>query len=58
MNTLLNGTVHQEPGRADKRDAIKDPEFRDLYHGYDAGLDWSPDDPRLSALADRTQASI
>lgn len=40
---------------ADKRDAIGDPEFRALYLDYDAAFDWSPDDPRLSALTDRTQ---
>ena len=40
---------------ADKRDAIGDPEFRALYLEYDAAFDWSPDDPRLPALADRTE---
>ncbi len=40
---------------ADKLDAINDPEFRALYLEYDAAFDWSPDDPRLYALADRTQ---
>ena len=40
---------------ADKRDAIGDPEFRAFYLEYDAAFDWSPDDPRLYALADRTQ---
>jgi DNA-binding transcriptional MerR regulator len=39
---------------ADKRDAIRDPEFRALYLEYDAAFDWSPDDPRLYPLADRT----
>ena len=39
---------------ADKRDAMGDPEFRALYLEYDAAFDWSPDDPRLHALADRT----
>jgi len=38
----------------DKRDAIGDPEFGAIYLEYDAAFDWSPDDPRLSALADRT----
>jgi len=37
----------------DKRDAIHDPEFRSIYLAYDAAFDWSPDDPRLQALADR-----
>jgi len=40
---------------AEKRDAIGDPEFRAIYLEYDAAFDWSPDDPRLSALADRSQ---
>jgi DNA-binding transcriptional MerR regulator len=39
---------------ADKRDAIDDPEFLAIYLEYDAAFDWSPDDPRLPALADRT----
>jgi DNA-binding transcriptional MerR regulator len=40
---------------ADKRDAMGDPEFRAIYLEYDAAFDWSPDDPRLAALADRTE---
>jgi DNA-binding transcriptional MerR regulator len=40
---------------ADKRDAIGDPEFRAIYLEYDAAFDWSPDDPRLPALADRSE---
>jgi DNA-binding transcriptional MerR regulator len=40
---------------ADKRDAIEDPEFRALNLECDAAFDWSPDDPRLDALADRIQ---
>jgi DNA-binding transcriptional MerR regulator len=43
---------------ADKRDAIGDPEFRAIYLQYDAAFDWSPDDPRLYALADRTRRWI
>jgi DNA-binding transcriptional MerR regulator len=39
---------------ADKRDALSDPEFRAIYREYDAAFDWSPDDPRLYALADRS----
>jgi DNA-binding transcriptional MerR regulator len=39
---------------ADKSDAMRDPEFRALYLEYDAAYDWSPDDPRLEALVDRT----
>lgn len=42
----------------DKRDAIDDPEFRSIYLEYDAAFDWSADDPRLYALADRTQRWI
>jgi DNA-binding transcriptional MerR regulator len=38
---------------ADKRDALSDPEFRAIYLEYDAAFDWSPDDPRLDAVADR-----
>lgn len=40
---------------ADKRDAISDPEFRAIYLECDAAFDWSPDDPRLYALADRVE---
>lgn len=39
----------------DKRDAMRDPEFRAIYLEYDAAFDWSADDPRLYALADRAQ---
>jgi DNA-binding transcriptional MerR regulator len=39
---------------ADRQDAIEDPEFRAIYLSYDAAFDWSPDDPRLVPLADRT----
>jgi DNA-binding transcriptional MerR regulator len=40
---------------ADKREVISDPEFRAIYLDYDAAFDWTPDDPRLDALADRTR---
>ncbi|GII95506.1 hypothetical protein [Sinosporangium siamense] len=40
---------------ADKCDAMNDPEFRALYLEHDAAFDWSADDPRLPALADRTR---
>lgn len=40
---------------ADKREAIVDPEFRALYLEYDAAFNWSPDDRRLLALADRAE---
>lgn len=40
---------------ADKRDAIGDPEFRAVYVEYDIAFDWSAEDPRLAALADRSE---
>jgi hypothetical protein len=40
---------------ADKRDALSDPEFRAIYLETDAAFDWSPDDPRLQALAGRSR---
>jgi DNA-binding transcriptional MerR regulator len=40
---------------ADKLDAMRDPEFRAIYLKYDAAFDWLPDDPRLHALAARTE---
>jgi DNA-binding transcriptional MerR regulator len=40
---------------AEKRELITDPEFRALYLVHDAAYDWSPNDPRLPALADRTR---
>jgi DNA-binding transcriptional MerR regulator len=43
---------------ADKRGAMGDPEFRAIYLEYDAAFNWSPDDPRLFALADRTNRWI
>jgi DNA-binding transcriptional MerR regulator len=39
----------------EKREALADPQFRAIYLEYDAAFDWSPDDPRLYALADRTR---
>ena len=39
---------------ADKCAAMRDPEFRALYLEYDAAYDWSPEDPRLYRLAERT----
>jgi DNA-binding transcriptional MerR regulator len=41
---------------ADKTEALADPEFREIYLGYDEAFDWSPDDPRLPALARRAAA--
>jgi DNA-binding transcriptional MerR regulator len=40
---------------ADKVDAMSDPEFRAIYLAYDAAFAWSPDDPRLYALVDRSE---
>jgi DNA-binding transcriptional MerR regulator len=40
---------------AEKREFLADPEFRALYLDHDAAYDWSPDDPRLPVLADRTR---
>ncbi|MET7395348.1 MerR family transcriptional regulator [Dactylosporangium sp. NPDC005572] len=40
---------------ADKRQAITDPEFQQLYLEYDAAFEWSASDPRLDALAERTE---
>jgi DNA-binding transcriptional MerR regulator len=39
---------------AEKLDLIRDAEFRALSLEHDAAFDWSPDDPRLPGLADRT----
>src|SRR6202521_3018684 len=40
---------------ADKLDAIDDPEFVAIYLEYDAAFDWPAEDPRLVALADRSE---
>ncbi len=40
---------------AEKLDAIDDPEFVAIYLEYDAAFDWSPDDERLYALAERAE---
>ncbi|MGW2158870.1 MerR family transcriptional regulator [Nonomuraea sp. NPDC001699] len=40
---------------AEKRELMADPEFRALYLEHDAAYDWTADDPRLPALADRTR---
>jgi DNA-binding transcriptional MerR regulator len=57
---LLQSAVPKEAASwiADKRDAIGDPEFRAIYLEYDAAFGWSPDDPRLYALADRAERWI
>jgi DNA-binding transcriptional MerR regulator len=40
---------------AEKRAAIDDPEFVAIYLEYDAAFGWSADDPRLDALAERSE---
>src|SRR6202521_5459850 len=40
---------------ADKLGAIDDPEFVAIYLEYDAAFDWPADDPRLDALAERSE---
>jgi DNA-binding transcriptional MerR regulator len=40
---------------AEKRELMADPAFRALYLEHDAAYGWSPNDPRLPALADRTR---
>ncbi|WP_433679908.1 MerR family transcriptional regulator [Nocardia sp. CA-119907] len=40
---------------AEKRELITHPEVRALYLDYDAAYNWSPTDPRLPALAERTR---
>ncbi len=39
----------------DKRESIFDPEFCSMYLEYDTAFDWSPDDPRLQVLTDRSK---
>ncbi|MCM6773611.1 hypothetical protein NDR87_09030 [Nocardia sp. CDC159] len=41
---------------AEKRERIKNSEFRALVLDHDAAFDWSPEDPRLPELAARTRA--
>lgn len=54
---LLQSVAPQQAAAwiTDKLEAIADREFRALYLDYDAAFDWSPDDPRLPALAERTR---
>jgi DNA-binding transcriptional MerR regulator len=40
----------------EKRELITDSGFRALYLDHDAAYDWSPNDPRLPGLADRTRS--
>ncbi|MFF0488097.1 MerR family transcriptional regulator [Nocardia sp. NPDC003482] len=55
---LMQATAPAEARKwlSDKLIALEDPEFRALYRDHDAAFDWSPDDPRLPELADRTLA--
>ncbi|MEU4228511.1 MerR family transcriptional regulator [Nonomuraea sp. NPDC026600] len=39
----------------EKRELMADPGFRALYLEHDAAYEWSPSDPRLPALAERTR---
>jgi hypothetical protein len=41
---------------ADEVESLADPEFRRLYLDHDEAFGFSPDDPRLPALAERTAA--
>lgn len=54
---LMQSVSPKEAARliADKRAAMLDAEFRAIYLEYDAAFEWSPDDARLAALADRTR---
>jgi DNA-binding transcriptional MerR regulator len=40
---------------AEKLQAIQDAEFRTIYLAMDAAFDWSPEDPRIPALAERAR---
>lgn len=54
---LMQSVAPKQAARwmADKIGALGDPEFVALYLAYDAAFDWSPEDPRLDALAVRTR---
>ena len=54
---LLQSVAPQDAATllAEKRAQIADPEFRALYLEYDAAFNWSPNDPRLEDLAERTR---
>ncbi|KJK44339.1 MerR family transcriptional regulator [Lentzea aerocolonigenes] len=41
---------------ADKAESLEDPGFQQIYREYDEAFGWSPDDPRLPALAKRAAA--
>jgi DNA-binding transcriptional MerR regulator len=47
--------AHAAAWLADKLEAMDDPEFQAIYLEYDAAFDWPGDDPRLEALAERSQ---
>ena len=54
---LMHAASPEDASRwiAEKRRLLADPEFRALYREHDAAYDWSPEDPRLPALAERTR---
>ena len=53
---LLQSVAPEPGGHLDRRQARRDRRcgVPAIYLEYDAAFDWSPDDPRLPALADRT----
>jgi len=56
--TLLMARVPEQVAQwaADKKAALADPDFRQLYVAWDQAHDWNPDDPRLIDLADQAAA--
>jgi DNA-binding transcriptional MerR regulator len=56
--TLLMARLPEQVARwaADKKAALADPDFRQLYVAWDQAHDWDPDDRRLIDLADRAAA--
>ena len=56
--TLLMARLPEQVAQwaADKKAALADPDFRQLYVAWDQAHDWDPDDPRLIDLADQAAA--
>jgi len=56
--TLLMARLPEQVAQwaADKKAALADPDFRQLYVAWDQAHDWDPDDRRLIDLADRAAA--
>jgi len=56
--TLLMARVPEQVAQwaADKKAALADPDFRQIYVAWDQAHDWDPDDRRLIDLADRAAA--